>query len=52
MSTPRISGFAHAGDTDEKREYIDKKETLLALADFRKYEAPRAVNQPEKRRLL
>lgn len=50
--TPRSSGFAHAGDTDDKREYIDKKETLLALADFLKYEAPKgtqeSARQPEK----
>lgn len=50
--TPRSSGFAHAGDTDDKREYIDKKETLLALGDFLKYEAPKgtqeSAKQPEK----
>lgn len=50
--TPRSSGFAHAGDTDDKREYLDKKETLLALADFLKYEAPKetqlTAKQPEK----
>lgn len=41
--TPRSPGFAHAGDTDDKREYIDKKETQLALADFLKYEVPRGT---------
>lgn len=50
--TPRSSGFAHAGDTDDKREYINKKETQLALADFLKYEAPRgrqtAPKKPDK----
>lgn len=50
--TPRSPGFAHAGDTDDKREYIDKKETQLALADFLKYEAPRgtqaAAKKPDK----
>ena len=50
--TPRSSGFAHAGDTDDKREYIDKKETLLALADFLKYDGPKrtqeSAKQPEK----
>lgn len=50
--TPRSPGFAHAGDTDDKREYIHKKETQLALADFLKYEAPRetqtAARKPDK----
>lgn len=50
--TPRSPGFAHAGDTDDKREYIHKKETQHALADFLKYEAPRgtqtAARKPDK----
>lgn len=46
--TPRSSGFAHAGDTDEKREYIDKKETLFALADFLKNEAPKGTQESAK----
>lgn len=50
--TPRSPGFAHAGDTDDKREYIHRKETQLALADFLKYEAPRgtqtAARKPDK----
>lgn len=46
--TPRSSGFAHAGDTDDKREYVDKKETLLALTDFLKYEAPNGTQLTAK----
>lgn len=50
--TPRSPGFAHAGDTDDKREYIHKKETQLELANFLKYEAPRetqtAARKPDK----
>lgn len=47
--SPRSPGFAHAGDTDDKREYIDKKEAQLALADFLKYEAPRGMQAAAKK---
>lgn len=47
--TPRSSGFAHTGDTDDKREYIDKKETLLALVDFLKYDAPKRTQESAMR---
>ncbi len=40
MQAPRSWRFAYAGDTLDKREYIDKKAGLLALTDFLKHKPP------------